>query len=58
MPESATATTRFAVPAPLPLEVSFDGGRLTSDGGLPWIAEAEAVTGICASLARAVPGDA
>jgi hypothetical protein len=55
MPESATATIQFAVPAPLPLEVSFDGGRLTSDGGLPWVAEAEAVTGICAALATAVP---
>ena len=32
-----------AGPAPLPLEVTFDGGQLTSDGGLPWLAEAEAV---------------
>ena len=34
MPQSATATTRFAVPAALPLEASFDGGRLTSDAGI------------------------
>jgi hypothetical protein len=53
--QSATAATRFAVPAPLPLEASFDGGRLTSDGGLPWVGEAEAVLGVCAALAGAVP---
>jgi hypothetical protein len=51
MDESATAATRFAVPAPLPLEASFDGGRLTSDGGLPWLGEAEAALGVCAALA-------
>jgi hypothetical protein len=55
MAQSATAATRFAVPAPLPLEASFDGGRLTSDGGLPWVGEAEAVLGICAALAAGVP---
>jgi hypothetical protein len=58
MPQSATASVRFASPAvraPVPLEASFDGGRLTSDGGLPWVAEAEAVLGVCAALAAAVP---
>jgi hypothetical protein len=53
MAQAATAATAFAVPAPLPLEASFDGGRLTSDGGLPWVGEAEAVLGICAALAPA-----
>jgi hypothetical protein len=52
--QSATPTTRFAVPAPLPLEASFDGGRLTSDGGLPWLAEAEDVVGVCAAIAAGV----
>jgi hypothetical protein len=37
------------------LEASFDGGRLTSDGGLPWLGEAEAVLGICRALAAVVP---
>ena len=55
MPQSATAGVRFAVPAPLPLEASFDGGRLTSDGGLPWLSEAEAVLGLCGRLAAGVP---
>src|SRR5579862_1872755 len=39
----------------LALEATFDGGRLTSDGGLRWLAEAEAATGICAALAACVP---
>jgi hypothetical protein len=37
------------------LEVTFDGGRLTSDGGLPWLAKAEEALGICAALAAGVP---
>ena len=55
MSECATTPLRFAVPAPLPLEVDFLGGRLTSDGGLPWLAEAETALGLCASLAAEVP---
>src|SRR5215218_4776802 len=55
MSQSAIPVLRFPVPAALPLEASFDGGRLTSDGGLPWVAEAEAVLGVCAALAAAVP---
>jgi hypothetical protein len=53
--ESATPTTRFVSRAPLPLEAAFDGGRLTSDGGLPWLGEADGVVGLCAALAGAVP---
>ena len=45
MLQSATARVRFAVPAPLRLEAAFDGGRLTSDGGLPWVGEAHAGCG-------------
>jgi hypothetical protein len=54
MGESATGRYGFASPAALPLEVSFDGGRVTSDGGLPWLAEAEEATGICAALAAEI----
>ena len=43
-------------PAPLPLEAAFDGGRLTTDGGLPWLAEAEAALGLCARLGGRRPG--
>ena len=58
MEESATppaAALRFAPPAALPLEVRFDGGRLTSDGGLPWLGEADAVLGLCRVLAGVLP---
>ncbi|MAG34635.1 MAG: IS1380 family transposase [Dehalococcoidia bacterium] len=55
MAQSATERMRFAVPTPLPLEVSFDGGRLTSDGGLAWLGEADAVLDLCAALATVIP---
>lgn len=45
----------FATPAGVSLGAAFDGGRLTSDGGLPWLAEAEAALGVCAALAAGVP---
>ena len=37
------------------LGVRFDGGQVTSDGGLPWVVEAEAALGVCAALASCVP---
>lgn len=55
MPHSSKAPYRFATQTPLRLEAAFDGGRLTSDGGLPWLAEAEAAVGVCAALAEQVP---
>lgn len=55
MSKSATARIRFASPTRLPLEASFDAGRLTSDGGLPWLAEAERSVGICAAFAQLIP---
>jgi hypothetical protein len=35
----------------MPLDVTFDGGVLTSDGGLPWLAEADQELGLCAAFA-------
>jgi hypothetical protein len=55
MPQSATPLFRFAVPASLPLEASFDGGRLTSDGGLPWLEQADTALGLCADFAAVIP---
>lgn len=55
MSQSTTAALRFDTPNSLPVEVTFDAGRLTSDGGLPWLAEAEAALGLCAALAAEVP---
>jgi len=37
------------------LGVQFDGGQISSDGGLPWVVPAEAVLGVCAALAGGVP---
>ena len=37
------------------VHASFDGGRITSDGGLPWVARAEEALGVCAALAACVP---
>ena len=39
----------------MPLVAAFDGGRLTSDGGLAWLAEADAALDLCATLARCIP---
>jgi hypothetical protein len=55
MDESATDPLTFADLGPLPLEVDFLGGRLTSDGGLAWIAEADAALGLTAALAAVIP---
>lgn len=55
MNQSATAVMRFVPPAALPLAVDFRGGRLTSDGGWVWVAEADAVLGLTAALAAVLP---
>ena len=52
--DSATPTVTFAT-APVPLVAAFDGGRLTSDGGLPWLAEADTALGLCAAFAAGIP---
>jgi hypothetical protein len=55
MLQSATCPLRFAAARTLPLTVDFDGGRLTSDGGLAWVAEADAALGLSAALAAQIP---
>jgi hypothetical protein len=37
------------------LLIRFDGGQVTSDGGVPWVARAEEALGVCAALAACVP---
>jgi hypothetical protein len=37
------------------LHAAFDGGRLTSDGGLPWLAQADSALGLCTLIASFVP---
>src|ERR687888_767413 len=55
MVDSATRAYRFRTLTGVPLEAAFDAGRLTSDGGLPWLAEADQALGLCAALAACVP---
>jgi hypothetical protein len=55
MSESIRGTLRFGTPAGLPLEAAFDAGRLTSDGGLPWVGEADRRLGLCEALAACIP---
>jgi hypothetical protein len=55
MMQSATAPIPFPAHDRVPLEVDFRGGRLTSDGGLPWLAHADARLGLTAALARVIP---
>jgi hypothetical protein len=39
----------------LPLQAEFTAPHLTSDGGLPWLAEADTALGLCAALAAGIP---
>jgi hypothetical protein len=55
MPQSTPQPISFRTQAGVPLVAAFDGGRLTSDGGLPWVAAADAALGLCARLARCIP---
>jgi hypothetical protein len=55
MTDSPTPTYHFHTLAPLALEAAFDGGRLTSDGGLTWLAHADAAIGVCAEIAAHIP---
>ncbi len=62
MLQCATSRARAVVPVPQPAppalrprwEVGFDAGRLTADGGLPWVAAAEDALGVCAAFAAAI----
>src|SRR3712207_4601699 len=52
MQDCATNKLRFETEAALALEAAFDGGRLTSDGGLVWLAEADSELGLCEKMAE------
>ncbi len=53
--DSATTPMLFETPTPLALQAAFDGGRITSDGGLCWLAEVDRALGLCEAIARHVP---
>lgn len=55
MTDCTKNTDRFDTLTGLALEAAFDGGRLTSDGGLVWIAEADKALGLCEVIASSVP---
>jgi Transposase DDE domain group 1 len=55
MTDCATSGMRFETEAALALEAAFDGGRITSDGGLVWLAEADSELGLCERVAGHVP---
>ena len=45
----------FSTPTGGALAARFDAGRLTSDGGLPWLEVADRALGVCAALAACIP---
>lgn len=55
MADCATSKMRFETPAELALEAAFDGGRLTSDGGLTWLAKTDTQLGMCEAIAEQMP---
>jgi Transposase DDE domain group 1 len=52
---SARRRPQFQLISHLPLTAAFDAGRLTSDGGLVWLSEADQSLGICETLAACIP---
>jgi hypothetical protein len=55
MEDCATSRTHFRTSTGLLLETAFDGGRLTSDGGICWLAEADEELGLCEAMAEHIP---
>jgi hypothetical protein len=55
MAQSTKPIAQFVGPADQPVTAAFDAGRLTSDGGLPWLVEADQALGLCRALAACVP---
>jgi Transposase DDE domain group 1 len=55
MAHSATGRQWFTTTTGLRLQATFDAARLTGDGGLAWLAEADQALGLCAALANCVP---
>jgi hypothetical protein len=55
MEDCATQPMRFETEAALALEAAFDGGRITSDGGLVWLAKTDAEMGLCEAISECVP---
>lgn len=55
MPDDTTATFPFPAVSRKKITAAFDGGRLSSDGGVMLLAQAERRLGIAERLARVIP---
>jgi hypothetical protein len=55
MQDCATQRMHFETQTALALEAAFDGGRITSDGGLLWLSEADSELGLCQAISEHVP---
>lgn len=55
MNDCATTTMRFDTQTTLALEAAFDGGRITSDGGLVWLSRMDSELGLCEAISECVP---
>lgn len=55
MSDCATQTMCFETDTALALEAAFDGGRITSDGGLLWLARVDSELGLCKAISECVP---
>lgn len=54
-PASVGPSIAFGAPPGGALAARFDAGRLTSDGGLPWLERTDRALGVCAALAACIP---
>jgi hypothetical protein len=54
MDDCATQKMRFETDTALALEAAFDGGRITSDGGLLWLARMDGELGLCEAISECV----
>jgi hypothetical protein len=56
MTDCATQKMRFeAHKSALAVEAAFDGGRITSDGGLLWLSKVDEELGLCEAISECVP---
>lgn len=54
MGDCATNRMRFETESALTLEAAFDGGKLTSDGGVLWLQRVDAELGLCEAISECV----
>ena len=55
MDDCATQKMRFETETAPILEAAFDGGRITSDGGIVWLSKMDCEMGLCEAISEHVP---